>query len=121
MPEEDQGRWEKFVTESLAEINEKNSRELGGHNPMHFSSDDDADTDYSTIPFAGGSAQQVYANLNELFALFARNSSSMLQLRSVVHQVVIIFLSILLLILRFCNSTYLIQDKIQFSINAYFL
>ena len=64
MPEEDQGRWEKFVTESLAEMNEKNSRELGGHNPMHFSSDDDADTDYNTIPFAGGSAQQVCAIAN---------------------------------------------------------
>lgn len=60
MPEEDQGRWEKFVTESLAEMNDKNSRELGGHNPMHFSSDDDADTDYNTIPFTGGSAQQAF-------------------------------------------------------------
>uniref|UniRef100_H2ZK14 Uncharacterized protein n=1 Tax=Ciona savignyi TaxID=51511 RepID=H2ZK14_CIOSA len=59
MPEEDQGRWQKFVTEPLAEINEKNSRELGGHNPMHFSSDDDGDSDYRDIPFTSNSAQQV--------------------------------------------------------------
>lgn len=57
MPEEDQGRWQKFVAEPLTEMNEKNARELGGHNPMHFSSDDDADTDYN-LPFAN-SAQQV--------------------------------------------------------------
>nr|CAB3265861.1 serine/threonine-protein phosphatase 6 regulatory subunit 3 [Phallusia mammillata] len=62
MPEEDQGRWQKFVAEPLAEINDKNSRELGGHNPMHFSSDDDADTDYSNIPFTSGSAQQAFTD-----------------------------------------------------------
>jgi len=59
MPEEDQGRWQKFVAEPLAEMNDKNSRELGGHNPMHFSSDDDGDSDYRDIPFSTGSAQQV--------------------------------------------------------------
>ena len=60
MPEEDQGRWQKFLTESLADMNEKNSRELGGHNPMHFSSDDDTDAEYSNhIPFGSNSAQQV--------------------------------------------------------------
>uniref|UniRef100_F6UNS9 Uncharacterized protein n=1 Tax=Ciona intestinalis TaxID=7719 RepID=F6UNS9_CIOIN len=58
MPEEDQGRWQKFVSEPLAEMNEKNSRELGGHNPMHFSSDDDGETDYRDIPFTSSSAQQ---------------------------------------------------------------
>uniref|UniRef100_H2ZK13 Uncharacterized protein n=1 Tax=Ciona savignyi TaxID=51511 RepID=H2ZK13_CIOSA len=62
MPEEDQGRWQKFVTEPLAEINEKNSRELGGHNPMHFSSDDDGDSDYRDIPFTSNSAQQAFTD-----------------------------------------------------------
>ena len=58
MPEEDQGRWQKFVAEPLSEMNEKNTRELGGHNPMHFSSDDDADADYN-LPFTS-TAQQVH-------------------------------------------------------------
>nr|XP_002131688.1 serine/threonine-protein phosphatase 6 regulatory subunit 3 isoform X1 [Ciona intestinalis] len=62
MPEEDQGRWQKFVSEPLAEMNEKNSRELGGHNPMHFSSDDDGETDYRDIPFTSSSAQQAFTD-----------------------------------------------------------
>ena len=59
MPEEDQGRWQKFVSDQLNDMNEKNARELGGHNPMHFSSDDDADTDYRELQFTAGSTQQV--------------------------------------------------------------
>ncbi|XP_076799633.1 serine/threonine-protein phosphatase 6 regulatory subunit 3-like isoform X1 [Clavelina lepadiformis] len=58
MPEEDQDRWRKFVTEPLAEVNERNSRELGGHNPMHFSSDDDGED----IAFNPNSAQQAFTN-----------------------------------------------------------
>jgi len=58
MPEEDQGRWQKFVSDQLNDMNEKNARELGGHNPMHFSSDDDADTDYRELQFTAGSTQQ---------------------------------------------------------------
>lgn len=57
MPEEDQGRWQKFVAETLSELNERNSRELGGHNPMHFSSDEDND-DFRDVPFTTDSSLQ---------------------------------------------------------------
>nr|XP_039253529.1 serine/threonine-protein phosphatase 6 regulatory subunit 3-like isoform X1 [Styela clava] len=62
MPEEDQGRWQKFVAEALSEMNEKNSRELGGHNPMHFSSDEDND-EFRDVPFnTDSSLQQAYTD-----------------------------------------------------------
>ena len=53
MAEDEQNRWSDFVGESLADINEKNSSNLGGHNPKILS--DDENGDYSRYD----SAQQV--------------------------------------------------------------
>jgi len=43
MAEDEQNRWSDFVGESLAEINEKNSSNLGGHNPKILSDTENDD------------------------------------------------------------------------------
>lgn len=73
MAEDDQDRWGHFVGESLAEINEKNSSQLGGHNPKARCSDDDGDADYSRFDSSGQQAfndyqlQQITSNFSDQF------------------------------------------------------
>ena len=60
MAEDDQDRWQRFVAEQLAEINEKNSSLLGGHDPKQIPNDE-PETDYNQ--YHSTTPQQVFQYL----------------------------------------------------------
>merc|ERR1739838_151373 len=79
MAEEDQDRWERFVAEPLAEINDKNSRQLGGCNPKQVCSEDEDEPNYGSSfdngpqqAFNDYQLQQITSNFSDQFG-FAEN------------------------------------------------
>lgn len=71
MPENDQDRWAHFVSESLAEVNEKNLRQLGGYDPKTACSDNEADygryDSSSQQAFNDYQLQQITSNFSDQF------------------------------------------------------
>jgi len=70
MAEDEQNRWSDFVGESLADINEKNSSNLGGHNPKILSDDENGDYsryDSAQQAFNDYQLQQITSNFSDQF------------------------------------------------------